>query len=66
MQASYTFSMPYVYTVQTQGLSFPVHMWFDATTERLRVDVFGGLDSTVTIQVRALHRRCWFHNQQQL
>jgi hypothetical protein len=52
LQASYTFSLPYVSTVQTQGLSFPVHMWVDADTQRMRVDVFGGMDSTITLQVR--------------
>lgn len=51
-QASYTFSLPYVATVQTQGLSFPVTMWVDADSARMRVDVFGGLDSTLTLQVR--------------
>ncbi|WIA34990.1 hypothetical protein OEZ86_013270 [Tetradesmus obliquus] len=49
-QASYTFSLPYVATVQTQGLSFPVTMWVDADSARMRVDVFGGLDSTLTLQ----------------
>jgi hypothetical protein len=52
LQASYTFSLPYASTVQTQGLSFPVHMWVDADSQRMRVDVFGGMDSTITLQVR--------------
>jgi hypothetical protein len=52
LQASYTFSLPYVSTVQTQGLSFPVHMWVDSKSQRMRVDVFGGMDSTITLQVR--------------
>lgn len=47
-EATYTFSIPYVYTVQTRGLSFPVHMWYDGKSQRLRMDVFDGLDSTIT------------------
>lgn len=52
LQATYTFSLPYVYTVQTSGLSFPVHIWYDAPNKRLRTDVYGGLDSTLTVEVR--------------
>lgn len=52
LQATYTFSLPYVYTVQTSGLSFPVHIWYDAPNKRLRTDVFGGLDATLTVEVR--------------
>eukprot|EP00879_Flechtneria_rotunda_P007527 GHRR01007896.1.p1 GENE.GHRR01007896.1~~GHRR01007896.1.p1 ORF type:complete len:555 (+),score=166.79 GHRR01007896.1:1913-3577(+) len=48
--ATYRFSLPYVYAVQTQGLSFPVEMWYDADSLRLRIDVYGGLDSTVRIK----------------
>jgi hypothetical protein len=53
VQATYTFSLPYVYTVQTSGLSFPVHIWYDAPNKRLRTDVYGGLDSTLTVEVRS-------------
>eukprot|EP00882_Tetradesmus_deserticola_P005396 GHRQ01005678.1.p1 GENE.GHRQ01005678.1~~GHRQ01005678.1.p1 ORF type:complete len:200 (+),score=73.28 GHRQ01005678.1:390-989(+) len=49
-EASYTFSLPYVSTLQTHGLSFPVHMWVDADSQRMRVDVYGGMDRTVTLQ----------------
>lgn len=49
-EATYTFSLPYVYTVQTSGLSFPVHIWYDAPNKRLRTDVYGGLDSTLTVE----------------
>jgi hypothetical protein len=27
-------------------------MWVDADSQRMRVDVFGGMDSTITLQVR--------------
>lgn len=50
-QATYTFSLPYVYAVQTTGLSFPVHIWYDAEGKRLRTDVYGGLDTTMTVEV---------------
>jgi hypothetical protein len=50
-QASYTFTLPYVQTVQTLGLSFPVCVWYDGSTQRLRTDVYGGLDSTLTAEV---------------
>ncbi|KAI8473422.1 MAG: hypothetical protein J3K34DRAFT_518916 [Monoraphidium minutum] len=46
-EAEYTFSLPYVKVVQTQGLSYPVHLWYDGEGGRLRVDVYGGLDSTI-------------------
>lgn len=49
LQASFTFSMPYVATVQTRGLSYPVQMWYEAG--KLRTDVYGGLDSTLTVDV---------------
>jgi hypothetical protein len=51
LQATYTFSLPYVYAVQTSGLSFPVHIWYDADNKRVRTDVYGGLDSTLTVEV---------------
>jgi hypothetical protein len=51
MQATYTFSLPYVYAVQTTGLSFPVHIWYDSEGKRLRTDVYGGLDTTMTVEV---------------
>lgn len=51
VQATYTFSLPYVYTVQTGGLCFPVHMWFDGENQKLRMDVFDGIDSTITEKV---------------
>lgn len=43
--------MPFVYSVQTGGLSFPVHMWYDAGGKRLRTEVYGGLDTTLTVEV---------------
>jgi hypothetical protein len=52
VQATYTFSLPFVHTVQTSGLSFPVHIWYDADNKRLRTDVYGGLDTTMTVEVR--------------
>lgn len=51
LQATYTFSLPYVYTVQTEGLFFPVHLWHDSESQRLRMDVYDGLDSTITVKV---------------
>eukprot|EP00775_Hariotina_reticulata_P008341 gene8341-8525_t len=49
-EAKYKFSLPYVKTVQTNGLQFPVSLWYDGPNEKLRVDVFAGVDSTVTIK----------------
>lgn len=65
MQATYTFSIPYVYTVQTQGLSFPVHMWYDGKSQRLRMDVFDGLDSTTTEKVLLRSGEAFRHGTQQ-
>jgi hypothetical protein len=55
-QASYTFSLPYVYAVQTLGLSFHVKLWYDGPGQRLRTDVYGGLDSTLAVGVSDAQR----------
>jgi len=54
LQATYKFTLPYVKTVQTNGLQFPVRLWYDGPNDKLRVDVFAGVDSTVTIKVTYL------------
>lgn len=50
----YTFSMPYIATVQPQGLSIPVHVWYDKHGGRMRIDLKDGLDSTISTKVRRL------------
>lgn len=46
-EAEYTFALPYVQVVQSLGLSFPVHVWYDGNKGRMRLDVYDGLDSLV-------------------
>ncbi|KAG2424481.1 hypothetical protein HXX76_014533 [Chlamydomonas incerta] len=42
----YTISLPYLQALQPGGLSYPVHVWWDAPGQRYRLDVYGGLDSS--------------------
>ncbi|GBF89567.1 hypothetical protein Rsub_02285 [Raphidocelis subcapitata] len=46
-EAQYTFTLPYVQVVQSRGLSFPVHVWYDGEAGRLRMDVYDGLDRII-------------------
>ncbi len=52
-QVAYNFSLPYEKTVQKDGLVYPVHIWKDATTQKMRQDTYGGINSMITTKVRA-------------
>ncbi len=55
-QVRYTLSLPYVDAVQVGGLHYPVNVWYDASDPSktyTRVDVYGGLDSTLMLPVGA-------------
>lgn len=47
----YVFSLPYVRTVQTRGLRFPVRLAYDGPGDRLSVSAYNGLDQTITNEV---------------
>ncbi|KAF6265677.1 hypothetical protein COO60DRAFT_1697673 [Scenedesmus sp. NREL 46B-D3] len=49
-EMEYTFSMPYFMVLQPGGLSYPVHVWVDATAESVRIDFRGGIDKTFFIK----------------
>ncbi|GAX81533.1 hypothetical protein CEUSTIGMA_g8961.t1 [Chlamydomonas eustigma] len=42
----YTIELPYVQAIQIPGLKIPIHIWYDGPGKKLRMDVYGGLDST--------------------
>jgi hypothetical protein len=37
----------------SRSLHYPVHLWYDGPGQRLRVEVYGGLDATYVLPVRA-------------
>lgn len=49
-EVEYLFSVPYVEVVQTQRFQTPVHVWYDAEQQALRQDVYGGLDTVLTLE----------------
>ncbi|KAK9844357.1 hypothetical protein WJX74_001261 [Apatococcus lobatus] len=46
-EATYNFSLPYVKTLQADGLTYPVHVWRNADTKELRIDTYDGVNSLV-------------------
>ncbi|GIL80283.1 hypothetical protein Vretimale_17448 [Volvox reticuliferus] len=42
----YTLTLPYLKTMQPEGLRYPVHVWWDGPGQRYRFDSYGGIDST--------------------
>eukprot|EP00798_Chlamydomonas_sp_ICE-L_P009940 gene9940-7810_t len=44
-EMQYVLTLPYVGAVQTAGLKYPVHMWYDAKGRRVRVEVYNGMDA---------------------
>lgn len=45
-EMEYDLVLPYVETTQPGGLKYPVHVWWDGPGQRIKVDVYGGLDSS--------------------
>ncbi|MEW5318355.1 MAG: hypothetical protein WDW38_009581 [Sanguina aurantia] len=44
-EMQYTLTLPYVETIQSGGLSYPVHVWYDGAAQKLRMDVYDGMDA---------------------
>ncbi|KAG1670521.1 hypothetical protein FOA52_015386 [Chlamydomonas sp. UWO 241] len=45
-ELEYVLSLPYVLTVQAEGLSIPMHVWVDGSRSAIRMDAYDGMDTT--------------------
>lgn len=47
-ELQYTFSLPYEKKIQTDGVKYPVHIWKDAESQKLRMDTYNHTNSLIT------------------
>ncbi|KAL3135552.1 hypothetical protein ABBQ38_006030 [Trebouxia sp. C0009 RCD-2024] len=47
-ELQYTFSLPYERSIQPDGVKYPVHIWKDAESSKLRMDTYNHTNSLIT------------------